>query len=111
MIYLPFSDTVFINSTLLKVGINQKNFTQKNIVYLAKNRFETENKLKANKEKLSFLRKTEKLILGEAKSYLEDAMENHKNLERIYVSALNKDALNCLAQSLILSIFDKQSGE
>ncbi len=111
MIYLPFLNTVFVNSQLLKVGIAQKSFDTQNTVFLAKNRFETENLLKENREKLSFLRKTEKLILEEAKGYLENAMENHKKLELIYVSSLNKDALNCLAQTLILSIFNKQSEE
>lgn len=93
-IYFPTSKTLFISSQFSKDGET-----------VSAERFEIDGTLKLTKEKRKFLAKTRDIILNEAKSYLHEAMDYHKKLEEIYVSALNKDALDCLTQSIILSIF------
>ncbi len=96
-LYFPFSKRLFISSKWGKIGEN-----------VSASRFEKSPFLKQYREKKNFLSKTEALILSEAQSYISEAMQRHKELEEIYVSALNKDGLDCLAQSITLSIFGEK---
>lgn len=72
---------------------------------ISSKRFEITELSGRNKEKTKFLKKTKALILKEAQSYIKEAMICHESLEKIYVSALNKEGLDCLAQSIIISLF------
>jgi hypothetical protein len=93
-IYFPTSKRLYISSQFRKDGEN-----------ISSARFEKRDSLKQNKEKRKFISKTRALILEEAKTYLLGAMECHKALESFYVSALNKDGLDCLCRSVIVSLF------
>lgn len=92
-VYLPESKRLFISSELNDNGER-----------ITLCRFEQKGAMMQRREKLKFISKTEALILSEARTYLSEAMEKHRELEKIYVSALNKDGLDCLASSIVLSL-------
>lgn len=93
-IYFPASKSLFVSSAYFAEGEK-----------ISEKRFENADFNDANKEKIKFLKKTKKLILEEAKNYIEEAMVCHKKLESIYGNSLNKEGLDCLAQSIIISLF------
>ena len=93
-VYLTESKRLFISSALRDDGVK-----------ISAHRFESGEALNRSREKRKFLSKTESIILKEAQGYLSEAMEKHKALEEIYVSALNKDGLDCLASSIAISLF------
>jgi hypothetical protein len=96
-IYFPNSQRLYVSSSWMKKGtiISSARFS--------KGKFEIQNK-----EKIRFLSKTLNLILDESRKYISDAMEYHRKLEEIYVSALNKEGLDCLYNSIALSVFGKE---
>ncbi len=99
-IYFPATKRLFVSSCFFSSDSNSEN-----VEFLQRNRFSDEYALKENKEKLNFISKTQKHILAEAKEYLCEAMGYHSLLEGIYAPALDKNAIDCLAQSLIVSLF------
>lgn len=100
-VYFPETERLFADSRFFE----QTSENKENLELIHRNRFSLEYALKENKEKLNFISKTEKHVLAEAKEYLREAMVYHSLLEGIYSPSLNKNALDCLAQSLIVSIF------
>lgn len=97
LIYFPTSKRLFVSSQF-----------EMNGEQISDRRFEYKDSLKSCKEKRKFLTKTAELILEEARLTLSEAMEQHKKLEEIYVSALNKEGLDCLTQSIIISLFGEK---
>jgi hypothetical protein len=95
-VYFPASKTLFASSAYFPKEES-----------MSEERFSIPDVLKANKEKIKFLSKTQSLILSEAQKYLAEAMDKHKQLENIYKSALNTDGLNCLAESIIIALMDE----
>ncbi len=96
-IYFPESKKLYISSRFREDGES-----------ISDKRFEKFDALRQTREKRKFIAKTRSLILSEASGYMSDAMECHRSLESIYVSALNKDGLDCLAHSLTISIFGEK---
>ncbi len=97
-IYFPLSGKLFQNAE----------FGGKKGEKISSERFSNREVSQKRKEKIKFLSKTENLILSEAKEYLTMAMEHHKELEKLYISAMNKEGLDCLANSIIISLFENQ---
>ena len=100
-VYFPETERLFADSRFFE----QTSENKENLELIHRNRFSLEYALKENKEKLNFISKTEKYVLAEAKEYLGEAMVYHSLLEGIYSPTLDKNALDCLAQSLIVSLF------
>ncbi len=95
-IYLTDTKQLFANERFLK----------KEYITFPKELCEKNGGIGLIKEKLTFFSKTQSLVLDECQKYISDAMDHHYMLEKIYSKALNTDSLDCLARSIIVSIFE-----